>query len=267
MRASLARLAFLVIATLPSMASAGAWTQAKDNALLALSATYYTGDKYFDNTGRLRPQARYSKQGISAYGEWGYSDSLTFGANIFADRVSQSDKHNYALANTELFARQCLWHDNTRVISLQPLVKLPTMARHGGVPQSGSESWDAELALQYGESLALLSGHDFIDLAAALRMRSDGLSPQWRTESRYGITLTDKWTLVSALYLTQSMKLDTPAAFREGGDLDYHLSKAEISALYHLDDTHYWQLSGSSHVSGTQTGAGQALSLTYGMRF
>ncbi len=250
-----------------TQAYAGAWTQAKGDVLWANSLVYYTGNAYFDNVGQRRNQPNYNKYEINSYGEWGLTDSLTIGANLFADYVAQADKNNYSLSNTELFMRGRVYHDDTRVISLQPLIKLPSFAYRGRGPQGGSESWEAELALQYGQSLALLSDRDFVDTTFALRMRSDGLSPQWRSDAKYGVYVTDELLLMGAMYITRSFELDTPQVFREGGDFDYHLTKAEISALHPIHENDYVQFSLFKHLVGSQTGAGQGLSLTYGMRF
>lgn len=254
-------------ASTTTQAHAGAWTQESGKGLLAVSGTYYSGDRFFDNSGNKRPQSHYRKQETSAYGEWGISDDLTIGANLFLSHAEQSGKHNYSLNNPEFFVRRRAYHDDTRVVSVQSLIKLPTFAYRGRGPQSGNEATEAELALLYGQSLKLFSDRDFIDMAVAIRTRSDGLSAQWRSESKYGIGLTDNWTLVSALYLTQSITLDTPGAFREGGDLDYHLSKLELSTIYNNSNDHYWQLSGFDHIAGKQTGAGYGISITRGMRF
>lgn len=267
MRAGSALLGYVcVLFACIGSAYAGAWTQDEGRALLATSVTYYTGNKFFDGSGTLHPQSRYQKHETSLYGEWGWLEGLTLGTNLFVSHATQSGKHNYSLSNPEFFARARIYKDDKRVISLQPLIKLPTQAYRGRGPQSGNEATEMEIALLYGESVRYISDHDFVDFALALRKRNHGLAPQWRTEAKYGIRLTDAIQLISALYVTQSLTRDA-TAFREGGDLDYHLAKAEVSGMYTLNERRYWQLSGFSHIAGTQTGAGYGTSLSYGMRF
>lgn len=258
---------FAVCCLLPTIAFAGAWTQQEGNGLLALSSTYYTSNEFYDNIGNLRPQSRYKKQEISAYGEWGLRDGITIGANLFANHAEQQGKHNYTLSNSEFFARMRLYYDSERVISIQPSLKLPSYAYRGRTPQSGSETYDAEIAALYGESVHILSNRDFIDAAIAVRSRSHGRSSLWRTETKYGVGVAEQWMLIAGLYTTHSFSIDTPTTFREGGDYDYDLTKAELNLLYSPTINTYWQLAYFSHIDGIQAGAGDGLGLTYGMRF
>lgn len=251
----------------PHVAFAGAWTQPEGKGMLALSSTYYNSDEFYDDVGNLRSQSHYQKHEVSAYGEWGASDSITLGANLFANHVEQQGKHNYTLSNSEFFSRLRLYKDNERVISMQPLLKLPSYAYRGRTPQSGSETYDAEIAALYGESVHILSDRDFIDATIALRTRSHGRSSLWRTETKYGVGIAEQWLLIAGLYTTHSFSIDTPTTFREGGDYDYDLTKAEVNLLYSPANNRYWQVSYFSHIDGIQAGAGDGLSLTYGMRF
>ncbi len=268
MRARIVTLAMLITILCSSQATAGAWTQNQGKGLLATSATYYHSDEFFDNLGNLRDQSSYQKHEVSTYAEWGARDYLTIGANLFANHTQQSGKENYSLSDAELFARVRLWHDDTRVISIQPLIKLPTAAYKGTGPQSGSESTDAEFAILYGESFHFLSNRDFLDASASLRTRDNGLSSQWKTSSKYAVGLTDALMLISAIHITQSLNLELPQNFSEGGDIDYNLTKAELTLLYQPDNNNgYWTLSSFKHIAGTQAGAGYGISLTQGIRF
>lgn len=263
--ASLAAIA-LFPALCPTPADAGAWTQEKDKGLLALSATYYGTSEYFDANGELQPQRHFGKRELNAYGEWGLTDTLTVGTNLFLSDVEQANSSNISISNTELFLRQRVYKDDTRVISLQPLIKLPTISEHDRIPRGGSKSADIELGILYGENLDILSPRDFSDMLGAIRYRSDGLSPQLRYESRIGLYLTEDLLVMPAFYVTQSINPKTDP-FVESGDLDYALMKAELSLAYTLGSGDYVQLSAFDHIAGTLTGSGRGFTLGYGMRF
>lgn len=251
---------------LPDHSLAGAWTQAENQGLLVLNATYYGTSEYFDDLGQLQPQRHFGKQELNAYAEWGFTDTLTVGANLFANRVRQADKSNLSLSDTEFFLRQRLYRDDERVISLQPLIKLPSLSRDDRTPRSGSKSTDIELALLYGENLSLLSDRDFSDTTLAIRHRTNGNAPQWRYETRLGLYPFEQWLVMPAFTITQSISPE-PAPFVESGDLDYSLMKAELTVAYLLGDGRDIHLSIFDHVAGALTGSGRGITLGYSMGF
>lgn len=250
---------------LPLPASAGAWLQEAGRTLLSRQATFYTTDEYFNEGGNATAQSRFSKEELNLYGEYGWSDHLTLGTNLFLNRVSQSGESNLGIADSEFFARLLLWKGKHSLVSLQPLIKLPSLYEQSGSPRGGTNSTDTELSLLMGHSFRLLSETDYIDARFGYRERS-GQKAQWRTDIAYGVTLTDQWQLVSAIRSIYAVELDTQS-FSNSGTLDYDLGKAEITALYHID---YWQdvqFSYFSHIAGRQTGGGQGFSLGLTQRF
>jgi len=264
-RAAVFAALFLLPLLHPNPAHAGAWTREKGTGLAVANATYYATSEYFDDAGELQKQRHFSKRELNLYTEWGWRDSTTLGANLFVSDVDQGSS-NQSLSNTELFLRQRVYHDGERVISLQPLIKLPTLSRHDRTPRAGSKSADAELALLYGETLDILSPRDFSDSLVALRYRSDNLSPQLRFESRLGLNIYGNLWAIPALYVTQSLDPKTDP-FVESGDLDYDLTKAEFTLLYKAQGNETYQLTLFDHVAGALTGSGRGISIGYGWEF
>ena len=68
---------------------------------------------------------------------------------------------NHGISDPEFFWRKKLWSDEFSVLSVQPLLKLPSLTRDSTLPRSGTEKMDAELRL--------LGGHGFEDMLAACR--------------------------------------------------------------------------------------------------
>jgi hypothetical protein len=246
---------------------AGAWVQEKDHGMLALSATYYTSNRFYDDKGTAQPTPYYLKHETSLYGEYGLSDITTIGTNLFLNHARQSEKDNFTLGNSEFFLRQRLYHDATRVVSFEPRLILPRFETSNRPPHSGNKSIDADIGLQYGQSFTLLSRLDFIDIAGGLRARTRGLSPQWRGSWLYGTSLTNRIQIISSMSVISSFTRDTPAILGEGEDLDYQLTKSEIRLLYTRDNADYWQLGAFNHIAGNQVGAGYGVTLSYGMKF
>jgi hypothetical protein len=252
---------------LPRPLYAGAWTQGQGNGLAVISTSYYETHEFFDADGNTQPQERFTKQELNLYGEYGAWDSTTLGVNLFLNHVEQAGLSNAGLSNSELFVRQRIYRDDSRVISLQPLLKLPSLDAEDRAPRGGSKSTDGALYLLYGENIHVFSPSDYADMALGIRARSDGLAPQWHLEMKAGMQINDRLTVIPAFTIIQSINPDIAAAFAETGDLDFSLRKAELSAAYQLDGGRYVQCSVFSHVAGKQTGSGEGITLSYGVKF
>lgn len=251
---------------LPMPCMAGAWLQEEGRILLSTQAIYYSTDRYFNAGGNLTPQQHFSKAEFNLYGEMGWRDNVTLGTNLFLNRVRQAGEENAGISDAEFFARLRLWQAGGSVLSLQPLVKLPSYYQNAGTPRGGSESFDTELSLLFGHSFSLLSTQDFIDARIGYRERSRGLNGQWRTDLSYGTQLTDSWQLIASARNVTSADLQSET-FRNDGELDYDLGKAEFTAIYTIDPWRSWHATYFGHVSGRQTGSGQGVMLGLTQRF
>lgn len=257
--------AFFLLSYCVSQAHAGAWVKPRHQGYWALTSNYYQTSDFYDDRGDKQSQDRFHKIEENFYIEWGLTDNITIGSNLFGNYVSQSGKGNLGLSNSEFFLRQKLYDDEKSVLSIQPLVKLASLYQHE-IPRGGSSSYDGELALQYGRSLHLLSADDYLDSAAAFRLRSDGLAQQWRLEAKLGLGITDKIRFIPAIYTTRSINAEESSQFTESGDLDYSLTKLEIGLSYALNNTQL-NLTVFRHIEGEQTGAGQGISAGFGVPF
>lgn len=256
----------VILVTLPLPAFAGAWVQEAGRSLISTQITLYSTNEFFDIEGNTTSQSRFHKEELNVYGEYGWNNTLTFGTNLFLNRASQNGSTNIGIADSELFARLLVWKDNHSVLSLQPLIKLPSLYEQSGSPRGGTDSTDIELSVLFGHSFRLLSETDYVDARIGYRTRNNGLNAQWRTDIAYGITLTDTLQIISAMRVITATQLEAET-FSNNGELDYDLSKAELSALYHLNDGQAVQFSYFAHIAGRQTGSGQGISVGFTQRF
>jgi hypothetical protein len=251
-----------------SHAQAGAWLQKPGDGLVIAQATYFGSSEYFDTDGTLQPQPRFNKYELQPYGEYGVNRWLTVGGSAYLQKVHQSDHGNYGLGDPEAFARIGIMNDNTYgVISLQPLVKFPSIYHDSGNPRGASGSTDMELSLLYGLNYPLLDDRDYFDARIGYRERSKHLKPQWRADMAYGTYVTEHIQMISAVrYIAAAQEIDV-SGFSENGEQDYDLLKTEVTTAYHLDDHRWVQATIFNHVAGTQTGSGTGFSLGYGEHF
>jgi len=266
-RMRLGFIGFLATLGLSTAAHAGAWVQPQGHGLFIAQASYYSTNSYFDTNGDKQPQPRFRKYELQPYAEYGALDWLTTGGSAYAQSVSQSSQSNYGIADPELFARARVYTDDVQVVSIQPLIKLPSSFAENSAVRGGSKSTDIELSALYGRNLNLISTKDYADVRVGYRQRDRGLSPQWRGDVALGLGITDTIQLIPALRTVISTNLKDASTFSEGGDLDYNVLKAEVTGVYHLNDVQWIQAGIFSHVAGIQTGDGYGISLGFAQRF
>ncbi len=249
-------------------AHAGAWTQPKGEGLFIAQATYFNSDHYFDFDGQRVPQPTFRKAELQPYAEYGVRDWLTVGGSAYVQYVAQSGDDNEGIGDPELFAHVRLktWK-NGDVLSIQPLIKLPSYYLKDRLPRGGSRSTDAELSVLYGTNWELWGLTGYTDSRVGYRIRGRGLSPQYRVDQAVGINITDHFLLIPAVRSVITSKYDDTAAFSEDGEQDYDLAKAELTALYKFDDKRWVHATVFDHVAGAFTGDGRGISIGYAENF
>lgn len=257
----------LFAALLPMQSFAGAWLQEEGKGIAVLQATYFNTDEFFDDTGNRKSQTRFDKSEINVYGEYGLSEKLTIGANLFANYVEQGTEENYGLADSEFFLRTSIYETNAMVVSLQPLIKLPSEYENNSNLRGGSRSTDVELSALVGINQPIISNRDYLDLRAGYRERNRGLEGQWRLDATVGMYVSEDWLLTASARSVISDANPNNVTFREDGEQDYSQFKIEVGAQYALSEDYWLQLTGFQHVAGAQAGAGEGITIGIGMRF
>ncbi len=249
-------------------AHAGAWTQPKGEGLFIAQATYFSSDHYFDFDGYRVKQPTFRKAELQPYAEYGLRDWLTIGGSAYMQYVKQAGDGNQGLGDPELFARIRLhtW-ENGDVLSIQPLVKLPSYYTHDRQPRGGSRSTDGELSVLYGTNWEYFGITGYTDTRAGYRMRSRGLNAQYRIDQAIGINITDHFLLIPAVRSIITTEYDDTAAFSEDGEQDYDLAKAEITALYKFDEKRWVHATYFDHIAGAFTGDGRGITIGYAEQF
>lgn len=258
---------FAALSLTPISAHAGAWLQKTGEGLAVAQYTYFSTDDFFDENGNRQSQQRFDKSELNLYAEYGVNAWLTVGTNLFANYVEQGSQDNVGIADAEIFARTPLYQDDTWMVSLQPLIKLPSEYDKDINLRGGSRSTDVELSALVGINQPIISNKDFIDTRLGYRERSRGLDGQWRVDATLGVYPTDDLLLsVSARGIISNANPNN-VAFREDGEQEYSQAKIEVGAQYALSEDYWLQLTGFSHVAGQQAGGGEGITIGVGMRF
>lgn len=252
----------------PTSGHTAAWTVPQGKYELYLNANTYNTNTYFDRDGKKQAQPRYLKYEINPYAEMGWRDGTTLGATLSLNSIkgtdlpSQQTGNNVGIADPSLFLRQRLWQSSRAILSVQPLLKLPSLFTDDLLPRSGSNQIDAELRLLGGVSFPALGQEHFANLEIAYRKRFATPADQWRIDATLGITLNESWTLLPQLSVIQSAINLSSAAFTQTPQDDFDLIKPQISALYRWDNTRTIQAGAFSHLQGRNTGAGEGMMLS-----
>lgn len=251
-----------------AQAHAGAWTMPKGEGLFIGQATYFTSEHFFDLDGKKIDQPTFRKFELQPYAEYGVTDWLTAGGSAYLHSVDQSARYNAGIGDPELWARLRLHtFGNGDVLSIQPLVKLPSYYADDDIPRGGSRSTDLELSVLYGTNWQLLDFTGYTDTRLGYRVRSRGLNDQYRIDQSFGVNVTDHLLLIPAFRAVIASKYDESAVFAQDGEQDYDAAKIELTAMYKFDDRRWIHATMFEHVAGAFTGDGRGFMLGFAEPF
>ena len=256
----------LLVCFSANVAHAGAWLQPKGSGLFIAQISYFSSDYYFDVDGNKQKQSRFTKGEAQPYAEYGLAENITIGGMLFAQSNQQNDHQKLGVADPQIFARSTIWKSGSQLISLQPLIKLPSQYRNKTTPRGGSSSTDYELSALYGRNLDLVSNRDYLDLKIGYRVRNGQLNDQYHADAMVGLGIDDNWHIIPAIRATFATKMNDQR-FSQNGDLDYDLVKLELAANYQFTATRSFSISLANHVWGRQTGDGYGASVGFAQKF
>ncbi len=250
-----------VLGLLPYNAFAGAWTLPEGEGQTIVTASFYHTREAFNAQGERGRAPLFQKYELNPYTEYGLTDGLTVGVSAFAQSLKQEMQPGGPIATTEglgeteLFARWRLWEADGGIVSVQPLLKLPSAYLQAGNPRAGRTAWDAELALQGGYGFDAYGQHHYLDTRIAYRYRSDALGDQLRASARLGLGIKHDLTLLSELEYTGRAQ-GGGNVLSIAGQNDYTLWRAQMSVVWAFADRYALQLGAFQHIAGEDTGAG-----------
>lgn len=257
-----------------SPAHGGAWTKGESEGEFILNALFFQSDAFFDRQGDKQNQPVFSKYEVNPYVEYGYSDRLTLGANVFLHYIEQdqpngsTSRENFGIGDPELFARYRLQQGDNWVLSVQPLFKLPSIYSDAAVPRSGSDVADAELSLLGGYAFRWRGQSHYVETRLGYRHRFDEeLEDQLRFDIKAGLRYNDRWEFIPAITTIWAVDARKDPVFTEDGQNDFDLVKLEAMARYNLNHSRYLQFGGFSHVYGENVGDGEGVMLSAGFLF
>lgn len=232
--------------------------------------SYYTSDAFWFADGTAQGQNRYHKHGWEHRTEYGLSEFATLGAVtevIHARQVpfgSTRMASNLSAGDVQLYMRGRLGKGKDSILSVQPLVKLPSFghASSTAIPV-GSDYTDLELRFLGGINLAQWTGYEgYLNLETAYRHRTHEPHDQWRMDLSAGLSLDEQWMLLGELFGTLRAHSSEGSVYVLAQQDDYDLLKGQCSVVYGLTPEIQLQLGAFSHLWGRNTGRGNGILLS-----
>lgn len=252
-------------------AHAGAWTQAKGKGQFILTQSAYGTDHYYNNQKKTRPQLPYRKYELNPYLEYGVWDGITLGGNVSLQHVRQrladGSQHSQGIGDSEFFARLRLLEQNGFAVSAEPLVKLPSPSSPDTTPKLGASRPDAGLGLSAGYGFGGSGRPHFADLYLGYRWRLGDPRDQMRMTATFGYSLTPRWMVMPQIFVTKRRNSPKTSAITLSSGDDYDLGKAQLSALYRMNEKTSLQGGVFLHAAGKNTGAGGGLLISVWRNF
>lgn len=251
---------------LPSLAFAGAWTQPQGETLMIITDAYYAANRFWNNNGKSQSQNTYHKLEFNPYFEYGLRDDITLGTNLSLQYLYQrparsGSYYSYGIGDSEWFVRKRIWQQGGWVASLEPMVKLPSPAQRSLQPRLGSTHPDAGMGGNVGYGFKAFGQNHFADIDTQYRYRFGPSHNQVRISGSLGINLTPKWMVLPQTFITRRTKTSAVTGFTQSPSDDYNLTRAQLSAVYTLNEKVSFQLGGFADVAGKNAGVGRGVIL------
>jgi len=253
---------------------AGGWTQKAGQGLYIQNFSFYYTKNYFDNLGKKKSLNGYYNQfELNPYLEYGATDWLTIGANVFLQRASQnntslgSPQTNYGVGDSEFFSRFRIWKNDQFSFALEPMVKLPSLTNKNSQPQIGSKNYDTGITFSGGYSFKAYGRNHFADLDIGYRKRFGTPNDQLKLAGTIGFSLSKKWVVMPQIFITSRLKSNVPSAFTQASGNDYNLTKIQLSAVYKITDKQAVQAGLFSNVAGRNISDGSGIILSFQSNF
>jgi len=214
-----------------SVAFAGAWTLPAGDGQVIVTATPTEGVLVFDENGKMQLFPRYSKDEVQALTEYGATDWLTMILTPMVQHVSVAapfEGQRTGFGYTDAGARVRVWHDDSWVVSVQSVFRMPGTFDRTNTAAIGYYDPEIDTRVLVGDGFKIGSYPAFINVEIAQRLRFGGPPDEFRLDLTFGVQPFDKWLL-----LLQSFNV-----FSEGhgtwGIPSYDYYKAQLSVVYAL---------------------------------
>lgn len=252
----------------PFSVFAGAWPLPEGQLQVINTVSAYSSDTRYDNFGNPLAQPTYNKHEYNPYIEYGLTDDITVGANLFLQRASQNGSVNYGIADSEFFLKKQIWKSGGYVASIQPIVKLPRLWEQDNTPMIGSSHMDVGVSALGGYGFEMYDLSHYVEVETGYRYRFGDPENRFLLNATAGVGVTGSITIMPQVFTAWRATNPSGApTFTQTTQDDYDLVKLQLSGLYRASDTVAYQAGVFGDVYGRNAGKGQGALFSVWLNF
>ena len=208
----------------------------------------------FDARGSLKRSAVFSKTSLDVHLAYGFSETVTFIADISSERLLPQIVGDPGAASpwsAMAGPRFQLWRDGPTIVSAQVMA--------GAGQATGSSGFVGDARILAGHSFAIGGVPAFVDAQLGYRQGAPGALSEIRLDATFGIKPHESWLLLAQLLTARAMAAQgQPNGLR---------MKAQISAVWHVGETWSVQTAAFTTVAGINAAQESGLVLGLWRRF
>jgi hypothetical protein len=226
---------------------AGAWTPEQGRGELIVTALFDQADSAFNQAGRFIPTPLYRSRQVSAFVDYGVTDTLAVLVKPSLQSSSLGAPENQratGLGNSELGVQARLWRDDESVLAMQANLIAPTTAGAVNSWLVGSRNAAYDLRVLMGKNVAIGALPGFVDLAGGVRLRGGPAPNEAHVDLTLGLYATPRLLLMAQSFNIASGPSSNP------NYPQWTQSKAQFSLVYSLNADWRVQLGGFTTLSG-----------------
>ncbi len=256
-----------VVAVMPLAAQAGAWTPATGSAYQKVAVNSFSSDSTFGNAAvGVR---KFTDINLTYYAEFGLRDSLALFVSVPFKRLSSQTALGSAsttgVGDVDLGLRYRLYGSGPLVLSTAWLYKAPWAYDRQAAVALGNGQNDVEGRLLLGYSLGSAG---YLGVEAGLRYRAGAPADEARYLLEYGLSPSDKLYLRGKYDVIKGLQNSTGPRAVAGNpnlNLEFDLSKLELTAGWKLGRNLSTEISGTRNLTGDNTlrGTNYSVALVY----
>lgn len=277
-RVTLAASLGMVMASATSTAWAGAWVQEQGQALWIAKYLHSEGSSYFDDS---HSRVDFSDRGesrqdqVNLYLEYGLSKDLTLVGNFYVSQFRYANafesRTSRGFSDQEVGLRYRLNPGGGQepwVSSVQGLFVFPGYSERYPDPELGQGGYGWELRYSVGRGYTIGTLNAYLDMGAAVRLRTGDPADEFRADVATGVALSPKWMLLGEVNHIQGLGNGRgPDDVSRLDVANYDLTKLQLSTIATLSPSAQLQVGWQQPVMGRNTGTGGGPFLGFWWRY
>lgn len=224
-------LSLTLLILIPRIALGGAWVL-PEKSFFTINTLTFTSTVSGSFATVATP---YHKTELINLLEYGLTPTITLGTKMISQQLSldgRAASHNTGIANEELYLRYHFLNFYGAVVSLQPLISLPSAYSVSSKPLLSLDEPALEMRLLAGYSTNIAGYPGFINAETALRGYTESTYQEAHADFAIGVDVTSSWRIIAENFNTIPLGKQENLLLNQGYPVIPESHKFQLSALY-----------------------------------